>query len=292
MSEPVVIVEVDDRVAVVTLNRPDARNALNQAIRRALPRAVLDLEARDDVDVLILTGADPAFCAGVDLKEFGTTGSSPASERSGPRTANPGAQQQESEREDIGERRDTDMGARDSDGRLPFRGPLPARTKPLIGAINGVAITGGLELALACDLLVASERARFADTHTRVGVQPGWGLIPMLCQSIGVRRAREMSATGNFVDAATALTWGLVNHVVPHDDLLSFVRRLATDVASNDQRGVRRILRTYDEVASTTIDEGWVIEDRASRAWEGTGFDPDAIEARRAGIVERGRGQL
>ena len=206
MSEPVVIVEVDDRVAVVTLNRPDARNALNQAIRRALPRAVLDLEARDDVDVLILTGADPAFCAGVDLKEFGTTGSSPASERSGPRTANPAAQQQESKREDIGERRDTDMGARDSDGRLPFRGPLPARTKPLIGAINGVAITGGLELALACDLLVASERARFADTHTRVGVQPGWGLIPMLCQSIGVRRAREMSATGNFVDAATALT--------------------------------------------------------------------------------------
>lgn len=254
-DDDVVLVDVADRVAVVTLNRPAARNALNAAVRRRLPEVVLELEARDDVDVAILTGADPAFCAGIDLKEVGA-------------------------------------GARPGEGRLPYRGPLPPRTKPLIGAINGVAITGGLELVLACDFLVASEHARFADTHSRVGVQPGWGLTVMLCQSVGVRRAREMSATGNFVDARTALTWGLVNHVVAHDELLPFTRALALDVVSNDQAGVRRLLRTYDEVTLTTLDEGWAIEDRVSRAWEGGGFDPASIEARRAGVVERGRRQL
>ncbi len=256
MSDDVVLVDVADRVAVVTLNRPDARNALNSAVRRRLPAVITELDARDDVDVTILTGADPAFCAGIDLKEVGA-GNPP-----------------------------------DDDGRLPYRGPLPPRTKPLIGAINGVAITGGLELVLACDFLVASERARFADTHSRVGVQPGWGLTVMLCQSVGVRRAREMSATGNFVDAHTALTWGLVNHVVPHEELLPFTRALALDIVSNDQAGVRRLFKTYDEVTLTTLEEGWVIEDRVSRAWEGGGFDPASIEARRGAVVERGRRQL
>ncbi len=256
MSDDVVLVDVADRVVVVTLNRPDARNALNSAVRRRLPAVITELDARDDVDVTILTGADPAFCAGIDLKEVGA-GNPP-----------------------------------DDDGRLPYRGPLPPRTKPLIGAINGVAITGGLELVLACDFLVASERARFADTHSRVGVQPGWGLTVMLCQSVGVRRAREMSATGNFVDAHTALTWGLVNHVVPHEELLPFTRALALDIVSNDQAGVRRLFKTYDEVTLTTLEEGWVIEDRVSRAWEGGGFDPASIEARRGAVVERGRRQL
>jgi enoyl-CoA hydratase len=261
-------VEVADRIAVVTLDRPEARNALNREIRSTLPRVMLDVEADDGVDVVILTGADPAFTAGIDLKEFG--GGASVS----PRGAGP------------------DMGERDAEGRLPFRGALPPHTKPVIGAINGVAITGGLELALSCDFLVASERARFADTHSRVGVQPGWGLTVMLCQSVGVRRAREMSATGNFVDARTALAWGLVNHVVAHDELLPFCRSLAADIVSNDQAGVRRILQTYDEVSRTTLEEGWAIEDRVSRDWEGGGFDPEKVEARRAGIVARGRSQL
>ena len=107
---------------------------------------------------MILTGADPAFSAGVDLKEFGSGDATEASTNT------------------------ADMGSRDDDGRLPFRGALPPRTKPLIGAINGVAVTGGLEVALNCDFLVASERARFADTHSRVGVMPGWGLTVLLPQ--------------------------------------------------------------------------------------------------------------
>ena len=118
-------------------------------------------------------------------------------------------------------------------------------TKPLIGAINGVAVTGGFELALNCDFLVASERAKFGDTHTRVGVMPGWGLTVLLPQAIGVRRAREMSFTGNFMSAEEALHFGLVNHVVAHDDLLPFTRSLATDIIGNEQDGVRQIRATY-----------------------------------------------
>ena len=104
------------------------------------------------------------------------------------------------------------------------RGPFPRLTKPLIGAINGVAVTGGFELALNCDFLIASEHAKFGDTHTRVGVMPGWGLTVLLPQAIGVRRAREMSFTGNFMSADEALDVGLVNHVVPHAELIPFTR--------------------------------------------------------------------
>src|SRR3954447_21380586 len=131
----VVLVEVAERVAVITLNRPEARNALNRAVRTALPAAIERCDADDDVDVMILTGADPAFCAGVDLKEFGS-----------------GQVQQGDGFAVVGER---------GDGRLPFRGALPPHTKPLIGAVNGVAVTGGFEVALNCDFLIASERARF-----------------------------------------------------------------------------------------------------------------------------------
>ncbi|HEX5614417.1 MAG TPA: enoyl-CoA hydratase [Acidimicrobiia bacterium] len=267
MTDDVVLVEVAERVATVTLHRPEARNALNREVRRRLPQVMESLDHDDDVDVVILTGTDPAFCAGVDLKEFGGGHTSAAGEGFA----------------DMGERRD---------GRLPWRGALPPMEKLVIGAINGVAITGGFELALACDFLVASERARFADTHARVGVMPGWGLTVLLPQRIGVARAKEMSVTGNFVDATTALDWGLVNHVVAHDELLPFCRSLGADCAGIDQRAVRRMLRTYDEVTATTVDEGWTVEDRVSREWEGAGFDPAAIEARRREVVERGRRQI
>jgi len=267
-SESVVRVEVADRVATVTLNRPEARNALNRAVRSALPKAISACEANPDVDVMILTGADPAFCAGVDLKEFGSGATSAAGEGF------------------------ADIGQRDAAGRLPARGALPARRKLLIGAVNGVAVTGGFELALACDFLIASDRARFADTHARVGVMPGWGLTVLLAQRIGVARAREMSVTGNFIDAPQAYEWGLVNHVVAHDELLPFCRKLAADSITIDQRAVRQMLATYAEVTDTTVAAGWDVEDRVSREWEGAGFDPAEIEARRLGILERGRAQI
>jgi len=146
-------------------------------------------------------------------------------------------------------------------------------------------------VALGCDFLIASDRARFADTHARVGVMPGWGLTVLLPQAIGVRRAREMSTTGNYVDAALALDWGLVNHVVAHDELLASCRALAADIVSNDQAGVRQILGTYREVVATTVSEGWEIEGRRAAAWPGNRWDPDEIAKRRQAVVDRGRAQ-
>jgi enoyl-CoA hydratase len=164
--------------------------------------------------------------------------------------------------------------------------------KPVIGAVNGVAVTGGFELALHCSWLVASDRARFADTHARVGIQPGWGLTVLLAEAVGARRAREMSATGNFLDAETALRWGLVNHVVPHDQLLAFSRELAADVVSNDRLGVQRILQTYDEQQLVDGAGAWRIEGEASRGWlRDGGASADEIEARRRSIMQRGRTQ-
>ncbi len=280
-----VVCDIADGVAVITINRPEARNALNRTVRHRLPELISELEDDDTVDVMILTGADPAFSAGVDLKEIGAGATGGDDLRSGPAGDLAGGTSVEAKPEAV------DMGGRSAGGRLPWRGALPPRTKLLIGAVNGVAVTGGLELALACDFLIASERARFADTHARVGVMPGWGLTVLLPQRVGVARAREMSVTGNFVDAALAYDWGLVNHVVPHDELLPYCRQLGADCRTIDQLAVRRMLSTYDRNSLVSDAEAWVIEDEVSRSWEGSGFDPAEIERRRAGILARGRDQ-
>jgi enoyl-CoA hydratase/carnithine racemase len=256
----IVLVDVADGIAVVTLNRPERRNALNRALYQRIPQVVTALDADDAVAVIVLTGADPAFCAGVDLKELGDA---PASGAGG---------------DDA------------NSGRTPWRGNFPPVETPVIGAINGACVTGGLELALCCDFLVASERARFADTHARVGILPGDGLTVRLPMAVGIRRAKEMSVTGNFVDAATALEWGLVNHVVPHDELLPFARRLAADIASIDGRAVRKMLDTYDVLGRADEDTAWEHELRVSVEWQ-QGWDRADLAARRDGIIERGRGQ-
>jgi enoyl-CoA hydratase/carnithine racemase len=270
MADDVLVVEVADRVATVTMNRPQARNALNRDLQRALYKGMLDLETNDEVDAVVLTGADPAFCAGLDLKELGSaTASDNADGAEAVAAATP-----------------------DETVDVIRRGPFPIIAKPVIGAINGPAITGGFEVALRCDWLVASERGRFADTHARMGIMPGWGLSVLLPQAVGVRRAREMSLTGNFLDAPTALTWGLVNHVVPHDELLPFCRQLAADIVSNDQHGVRRMLATYQEGSLVSVGEAWEVEARVARTWQGGGIDPAQVEARRKAVIARGRSQM
>ena len=121
---------------------------------------------------------------------------------------------------------------------------------------------------------------------------PGWGLTVLLAEAVGVRRARELSATGNFLDADTALAWGLVNHVVPHEQLLPTCRKLAADIVSNDRAGVRRILQTYDEGWQMTGAEAWDLESRVSADWLRSGAAmSDQIEARRQAVMERGRAQ-
>lgn len=254
----VVLYEVSERIATITINRPEARNALSSEVLRLLPELMQRAESDPEVDVVILTGTDPAFSAGLDLKELGSTAGN--------------------------------LGAGNTASRAAgTHGPFPPMTKPLIGAVNGVAITGGFELALNCDFLVASEHAKFGDTHSRVGVMPGWGLTVLLPQAIGVRRAREMSFTGNFMLADEALTFGLVNHVVPHAELMPFTRRIALDIIGNDQPGVRQIRATYAQINAEH--EGWTIEQDNARVWQREQFSPEKVAARRAAIQQRGRQQ-
>jgi enoyl-CoA hydratase len=248
-----VLVEVADLVATVTLNRPQRRNAISGGLLTGLRGALAGLDARSDVRVIVLTGADPAFCSGLDL---------------------------------------TELGQPDSPLSAAAHGPvIPDLVKPLIGAVNGAAVTGGLELALACDFLVASELARFADTHARIGIMPGWGLTVALPEAIGLRRAREMSATGNFISAQTALGWGLVNHVVPHEQLGEFTRQLAADAASSDADALQAIFATYDEGSRVSSHEARQVEARAHARWHADGIDPGQVAGRRDAVINRGRSQ-
>ncbi len=251
-----VLIDTADRVRTVTLNRPEARNALSVALQREAGAALAAADADPDIDVVILTGSDPAFCAGLDLRELGTDASNL-------------------------------VGGADDPSISPFSA-LWKMTKPVIGAINGPCVTGGFELALACDLLVASERAAFADTHGRVGLMPAGGMSVFLPQVLGVRKAKEMSLTGNFMGAHEAFARGLVNHVVAHDELLPASRKLAADMVGNDQAAVRNLKKLYDANAKVTVGAGIDQEQEYFRAWR---IDPAEIERRRSGIVERGRGQ-
>lgn len=248
-----VLVAVDGAIATVTLNRPERRNAISGALLTGLRESLAELETRTEVRTIVLTGADPAFCAGLDLTELGQP----------------------------------DGAIR----KVPRGQAIPDLSKPLIGAINGAAITGGLELALACDFLIASERARFADTHARMGIQPGWGLTVELPAAVGLRRARQMSATGNFVDAQTALAWGLVNHVIPHEGLLAFTQELAADIASTDQAALAALFATYNQAAALTGREARRIETASHAAWHTEGIDTAKVVERRTAVIERGRSQ-
>jgi enoyl-CoA hydratase len=263
-AESLVLFDVEDHIATITLNRPEARNALSRAVTHGLWDAVSTAGADSGVAAVILTGADPAFCAGVDLKEV-ARGTPPSA---APREAGQGPE-------------------RDTNGLFRF---FPVIDKPVIGAINGVALTGGLEIALQCTFLVASERARFGDTHARVGIMPGGGITVLLAQSVGLRRAIELSLTGNFLTAEEALRVGLVNHVVSHQELLPFTRRLAGDIVTNDQRGVRRLLRHYRQMSNAaTLDEAHLIEGYMAETWQS---DSSQLAARRADVTARGRSQV
>lgn len=243
--------------ALITLNRPDARNALTGTLIVALREALADADADDSVQAVVLTGADPAFCAGVDLRMLGTEG--------GWDEVNvPG---------------------------VPLGFPWIPLHKPVIGAINGATVTGGLELALACDILVASERARFADTHARVGMMPAWGLTARLPAAVGWGFARRMSLSGNFVDAPTALRVGLVTEVVPHEDLLSSALSLAADIGNNNQRAVSALLSSYREAQQHELDAQLITEERNSAAWMAS-FDPAQVAAARDQVMSRGRQQM
>lgn len=247
--------QVDDEVALVVMNRPDSRNALNSLLLGGLRATLASLDARDDVRAIVLTGADPAFCAGLDLKQL----ESGASIATG------------------------------TDDGHPFP---PDMGTPVIGAVNGPAVTGGLEIALACDFLIASERASFADTHARVGILPGWGLSVELPRAIGVRRARQMSFTGNYVPARQALEWGLVNEVVAHDALVDRAMELGRDIASVPATAAAAMKRLYWATHAVTAGDAVVVEREVSRQWSASGgFDPATLANEREAIQARGSRQ-
>jgi enoyl-CoA hydratase/carnithine racemase len=248
MTDDILLIETDERVRTLTLNRPQARNALSSALRDRFFGALADAETDDGVDVVIVTGADPVFCAGLDLKELG------------------------------------------SGSALPDISPRwPPLTKPVIGAINGAAVTGGLEVALYCDVLIASEQARFADTHARVGLLPTWGLSVRLPQKVGVGLARRMSLTGDYLSAADALRAGLVTEVVPHDRLMPAARQVAASIVGNNQGAVRALLASYHRIDDSHTSAGLWLEAMAARQFRTSGDD---IAANRDAVLQRGRAQV
>ncbi|MGH3551871.1 MAG: enoyl-CoA hydratase, partial [Mycobacterium sp.] len=164
-------------------------------------------------------------------------------------------------------------------------------SKPVIGAINGAAVTGGLELALYCDILIASEHARFADTHARVGLLPTWGLSVRLPQKVGVGLARRMSLTGDYLSADDALRAGLVSEVVPHDRLLPAARQLAASIVGNNQNAVRALLTSYHRIDESQTSAGLWLEASAAKQWLNTATGDD-IAGNREAVLQRGRAQV
>lgn len=252
-----VTTEREGALAIVTLNRPEAMNALSGELRSQLAQAVDTLEADADIRVMILTGAgEKAFTAGLDLKELGGNAGDAALTIA------------------------TDDPV-ESLGR--FSGPI-------IGAINGVAITGGFELALACDVLIGTPHTRFADTHARVGILPGWGLSQKLTRLLGPSRAKEVSLTGNFISAEQALAWGLINHIVSHDGLLDKARALAQDMLSCVPETLAAYKKLMNDGYGEAFGDALKLEATVGRA-ANRQVSGNAVEDRREAIRQRGQQQ-
>jgi enoyl-CoA hydratase len=258
MSQGEVLVDTRDGIRTITLHRPDKRNALTRAMRDELIRLAGEVDGADDVAAVVLTGTDPAFSAGVDLGEIASgraadavPGTLPAAER-----------------------------AAAVAGGNPGSAWRAVRT-PVIAAVNGACFTGALEIALSCDVIVASERATFGDTHARFGILPLWGMSALLPERVGTARARDLSLTGRTVAADEALRIGLVEHVVPHDELLAFAHGLAAEVVAADRSAVLGLQDLYDAATGRSLAERLAAEHAASLAHD---LDPDAFEASRRGM--------
>jgi enoyl-CoA hydratase len=242
------LVERLGQVALITLNRPSVRNAIDFTLARDICDAIKDAE---DAGCIVITGADPAFCAGLDLRNLGAA----------------------------------------SLAEIPlFNQAVRDSAIPVIAAVNGAAITGGFEIALACDFIVASERAVFADTHLRVGVYPGPVAID-LPRRIGIAKAREMILTGNFVDAATAERIGLANHVVPHEELLPFALGLAEAIAEQDRAMVTTLRKDLAATSALPQAEALAAHYAIATAAGLTGASAADIASRRSAVIARARSQ-
>ena len=239
MSSNTVLVERDGALAIVTLNRPEKMNALNQELIVALGEAFTSLSQDDSVACAILTGAgDKAFAAGADIGAM--VNMTPAQAQ-----------------------RFSEMGARvcATMERAPF---------PVIGAVNGFALGGGCEIALACDFLYASEKAKLGQPEVNLGIIPGFGGTQRLARRVGIGRARELCYTGDLLSAEEALRIGLVNGVVAPGELMSKVKEVAGKIAKKGRISIGQCKRVLYSGADIPLDNALVIETQAFAVLFGT----------------------
>ncbi|MFI6247378.1 enoyl-CoA hydratase-related protein [Streptomyces sp. NPDC051016] len=242
-----------DGVLWLTLDRPRARNAMTIAMRRGLIEAVRAADDDAETRLVVLTGTDPAFSAGIDLKEA------------------------------LGNGTGSPRGARTD----PAEVVRAART-PVLGVINGPCYTGALELALSCSFLIASDRARFADTHAAIGLAAGWGMSALLPRAVGTRLARRMMLTGEPIDARRALAAGLVTEVVPHDCLLDLAHEIAGLIRAAHPAAVTDTLALLADGEDTSLAHALTLESRAKLRRH---YDVAEL-AHRFGSAPKGRGEL
>jgi enoyl-CoA hydratase len=261
MSDQVLRVEKKNQIAILTMNRPEKMNALSTELRNEIENAFVNLKDDSSVRVAILTGAGRAFCAGLDLQELGDGGGM------------------------IGEL------VEKRKAKVNLCTPIKEFGRPVIGAVNGPAITGGFELALGCDILIASTQASFADTHARVGIIPGSELSQKLSRLLGIYRAKELSLTGNFIHAQQALEWGLVNRVVEPDALLPTCISIAKDILSSPQDMIEKYKKLIDDGFEMTFADGLELE-RKTNYEHFQSVQAETIAQRREGIMERGRKKI
>jgi enoyl-CoA hydratase len=221
-------VTVTDRIATVTVNRPDKLNALNDATIVELGLAIEEASARDDVGGVILTGAGRAFVAGADIADLAVQ--SPAQAR-----------------------------ARSLRGQTIFR-RFEACPKPVVAAVNGFALGGGCELAMACHVRVASEAAKFGQPEVKLGTMPGYGGTLRLPRLVGRGRALQLLLTGEIIDAAEALRIGLVNRVVPAGELLSAARAMVEQMLANAPLAMALCLESVDRGLDMPLADGQALE--------------------------------
>ncbi|OYX52068.1 MAG: hypothetical protein B7Y97_02645 [Sphingomonas sp. 32-66-10] len=214
-------------IRLIIFNRPTARNALSNAMKRALVACLDQAGTDDDVRIVVLTGAGACFSAGADIKEL----------RAGAQPIRPHP----------GE-------------------ALRAFGKPVIAAVDGPCATGALEVALSCSFILASPKARFADTHAKVGLIAGWGMSALLPRAIGRRRANQIMSTGEFIDAERAYDWGLVNEVV-EGDVTERALEVARQIAANPRASVEGQIGAMLEGDGASLGEALEIEERMKQCW-------------------------
>jgi enoyl-CoA hydratase len=231
MNYQTLLVEARNRIAFVTINRPDKLNALNEQAKAELKQAFERLRDDADVDVVILTGSgEKSFVAGTDIKELTELNSG--------------------------------SGRSFSEGGQAVFNLIENLVKPVIAAVNGYALGGGCELALACHIRFASENARFGQPEVNLGIIPGYGGTQRLARLVGKGKAMEMILTGDQIDAHEALRIGLVNKVVPQAELLKAAEELAAKIITKGQLAVRTALKAVNATHETSLSDGQTLEAR------------------------------